>query len=93
MFIIIDVPSISQENIRQNDNLQKQNRKKLQENRWQNKSDTFQHTWMLNNYKGHTGQVLNMDFSGNNKYLASNAEGTCQILLLLCEIIFILFYL
>lgn len=51
----------------------------MQENRWQNKGDTFTHPWMLTNFKGHTGQVLNMDFSSNNKYLASNAEGMCII--------------
>ncbi|KAH1025000.1 hypothetical protein HUJ05_009817 [Dendroctonus ponderosae] len=35
----------------------------------------FNHPWMLVTLKGHTGRVLDMDFSANEKYLASSADG------------------
>ncbi|XP_071876175.1 uncharacterized protein isoform X2 [Bombus fervidus] len=34
----------------------------------------FTHSWMVGVLKGHTGQVLNMNFSSNGRYLASCAE-------------------
>lgn len=35
----------------------------------------FTHKWMIGALKGHTGTVLDMDFSSNGKFLASSAEG------------------
>lgn len=34
----------------------------------------FTHPWMLTSLKGHTGEVLDMDFSGNSKFLATCAD-------------------
>lgn len=34
----------------------------------------YQHAWLLTTLKGHTGQVFDMDFSRNGKYLATCAE-------------------
>ncbi|KAK0083646.1 hypothetical protein PV325_008448 [Microctonus aethiopoides] len=34
----------------------------------------FAHKWMIGALKGHTGTVLDMDFSSNGKFLASSAE-------------------
>lgn len=47
------------------------------ENRWNSRGDkqTYTHPWLLTSLKGHSGQVLDMDFSHNGKYLASCADG------------------
>lgn len=37
----------------------------------------FTHPWMVGTLKGHTAPVLDMNFSSNDKFLASCAEGTC----------------
>lgn len=52
-------------------------KKKASDNRWSGRTDKqgFTHPWLLTSLKGHTGQVLDMDFSANGKYLASCAEG------------------
>ncbi|KAF5270605.1 hypothetical protein FQA39_LY01343 [Lamprigera yunnana] len=51
------------------------NRKKA-EGRWTGRADkqSFTHPWLLTSLKGHTGEVLDMDFASNGKYLASCAE-------------------
>ena len=36
--------------------------------------DTFSHAWLLTTLKGHSGRVLDLDFSENGKYLASSAD-------------------
>lgn len=53
----------------------KQRARKKTTSRLDAKSATFQHPWLNNTLKGHTGQVLNMDLSSNGKYLASCADG------------------
>lgn len=35
----------------------------------------FTHPWLIGALKGHTDLVLDIDFSSNNKYLASCAQG------------------
>lgn len=35
----------------------------------------FAHPWMITSLKGHTGEVLDMDFSGNAKFLATCSDG------------------
>lgn len=35
----------------------------------------FLHPWLMTSLKGHTGQISDMDFSPNGKYLATCAEG------------------
>jgi hypothetical protein len=35
----------------------------------------FTHPWLYTTLKGHTGKVLDMDFSSNGKYLATCSEG------------------
>ncbi|KAK9744777.1 Exonuclease [Popillia japonica] len=51
-------------------------KKKNADNRWTNRTDKqgFAHPWLLTTLKGHTGQVLDMDFASNGKYLASCAD-------------------
>lgn len=55
------------------------NSKKSIDSRWTSHHRTdkhnFNHSWLFTNLKGHTGQVLDMDFSNNGKYLASCADG------------------
>ncbi|KAF5296510.1 hypothetical protein FQR65_LT01499 [Abscondita terminalis] len=43
---------------------------------WTGRSDkqSFTHPWLLTSLKGHTGEVLDMDFASNGKYLVSCAE-------------------
>lgn len=51
--------------------------KKKLTDRWSNKHDKQQFTnpWLLNNLKGHTGEILDMDYSSNGKFLATCADG------------------
>ena len=51
--------------------------KKKTEHRWAGRADKqgFSHPWLLTSLKGHTGQVLDMDFSVNGKYLITCADG------------------
>lgn len=35
----------------------------------------YSHNWLLTTLKGHTGSVLDMSFSPNDKYLATCADG------------------
>ena len=35
----------------------------------------FTHSWMIGALKGHTGPVLDINFSSTGKFLASSAEG------------------
>ncbi|XP_056641445.1 uncharacterized protein LOC130448201 isoform X1 [Diorhabda sublineata] len=48
-------------------------KKKIAESRWTGKHDkyVYSHPWILTSLKGHTGKVLDMDFSSNGKFLAS----------------------
>lgn len=58
-------------------------KKKPTESRWTGgRSDkhNYTHPWLLASLKGHTGQVLDMDFSSNGKYLATCAEDRTVLL-------------
>jgi len=57
-------------------------KKKGGEGRWSGRSDkqTYTHPWLLTSLKGHTAQVLDMDFASNGKYLASCAEDRTVVL-------------
>ncbi|XP_018570810.1 transducin beta-like protein 2 isoform X3 [Anoplophora glabripennis] len=48
-------------------------KKKVADNRWtaRNEKQAFSHPWLLTTLKGHTGSILDMDFSSNGKYLTS----------------------
>lgn len=52
-------------------------KKKVPENKWTSKNDkqNYSHPWLLTSIKGHTGPILDIDFSSNGKYLASCADG------------------
>ncbi len=36
---------------------------------------TFSHAWLASSLKGHSQQILGLDFSPNGKYMATCAEG------------------
>ena len=40
----------------------------------------FSHPWMIGALKGHTGAILDINFSPNGKFLASSGEGKDSIL-------------
>ncbi|XP_028136446.1 uncharacterized protein LOC114330483 isoform X1 [Diabrotica virgifera virgifera] len=48
-------------------------KKKTVENRWTGKHDkhSYSNPWLLVSLKGHTGNILDMDFSSNGKYMTS----------------------
>ncbi|CAH0563726.1 unnamed protein product [Brassicogethes aeneus] len=46
-------------------------KKKNAGERWNPKGANFTHHWVLSTFKGHTGEISNMDYSSNGKYLAS----------------------
>lgn len=52
-------------------------KKKTGEHRWAGRADKqgYSHPWLLTSLKGHTGQVLDMDYSVNGKYVISCADG------------------
>uniref|UniRef100_A0A1Y1MZI9 Uncharacterized protein n=2 Tax=Photinus pyralis TaxID=7054 RepID=A0A1Y1MZI9_PHOPY len=52
------------------------------EGRWTGRSDkqSYTHPWLLTSLKGHTSEVLDMDFSSNGKYLASCADDRTVLL-------------
>lgn len=54
--------------------------KKKQE-KWapRDSKQAFSHPWMMTSLKGHTGEVLDMDFSGNSKFLATCADGKLNL--------------
>ena len=35
----------------------------------------FSHTWLASTLKGHSGRVIDFDFSPNGKYVISTADG------------------
>lgn len=37
--------------------------------------DNYSHPWLIASLKGHSGEILDLDFSSNGKQLASCAEG------------------
>lgn len=39
------------------------------------KQTNFTHPWLVTSLKGHSGRVLDMDFSSNGKYVATCGEG------------------
>lgn len=41
--------------------------------------DTYSHPWLLASLKGHSGEILDLDFSSNGKLLASCAEGITSL--------------
>ncbi|KAF2895535.1 hypothetical protein ILUMI_10640 [Ignelater luminosus] len=57
-------------------------KKKSSEPRWSGRSDkqSFSHPWLLTTLKGHTSQVLDMEFSSSGKYLASCGEDRAVLL-------------
>ncbi|KAG8252032.1 Transducin beta-like protein 2 [Homalodisca vitripennis] len=52
-------------------------KKKHQTEKWNQKlsKQTYTHSWMVTSLKGHTGQVTDIDFSPNGKFLVTCAEG------------------
>lgn len=50
----------------------------------------YQHPWLYTTLKGHTGQVFDMDFSRNGKYLATCAEGKLSFFSLSSQFWFVL---
>lgn len=50
-------------------------KKKLTDNqRFRADKQAFSHSWLLTSFKGHTAEILDIDFSSNGKYLASCSE-------------------
>lgn len=50
--------------------------KKKHSEKWvRDSKQSFSHAWLLTSLKGHSGEVLDMDFSSNGKFLATCAEG------------------
>ncbi|XP_049765354.1 uncharacterized protein LOC126094812 isoform X2 [Schistocerca cancellata] len=58
---------------------QKPSKKKHQEKWTRDSKQTFSHPWLLTSLKGHSGTVLDMDFSSNGKYLATCAEDSEEL--------------
>lgn len=52
----------------------------------------YTHPWLLTSLKGHTGQVYDMDFSSNGKYLASCADGEYALSLITLLILIFIIY-
>ncbi|KDR15765.1 Transducin beta-like protein 2, partial [Zootermopsis nevadensis] len=49
--------------------------KKKHSEKWvRDSKQSFSHPWLLTSLKGHSGEVLDMDFSSNGKFLATCAE-------------------
>jgi len=48
--------------------------KKVIDKKSKDKAPTYNHPWLLTSLKGHSGRVLDMDFSPNGKHLASCGE-------------------
>jgi WD40 repeat protein len=58
----------------------KSSKKKHSEKWVRDSKQSFSHPWLLTSLKGHSGEVLDMDFSGNGKFLATCAEGkVCRV--------------
>lgn len=58
-------------------------KKKSTDTKWAarvDKQHSYTHPWLLTTLKGHTGHVLDIDFSSNGKYLASCAEDRTVLL-------------
>jgi len=53
----------------------KSSKKKHSEKWVRDSKHSFSHPWLLTSLKGHSGEVLDMDFSSNGKFLATCAEG------------------
>nr|CAD7416397.1 unnamed protein product [Timema poppensis] len=54
--------------------------KKNKQEKWgRDSKQRFAHPWLLTSLKGHTGKVLDMDFSSNGKFLATCAEGIGKV--------------
>lgn len=50
--------------------------KKKHSEKWvRDSKHSFSHPWLVTSLKGHSGEVLDMDFSSNGKFLATCAEG------------------
>lgn len=52
----------------------KSSKKKHSEKWVRDSKHSFSHPWLLTSLKGHSGEVLDMDFSSNGKFLATCAE-------------------
>ncbi|XP_069703102.1 transducin beta-like protein 2 isoform X3 [Periplaneta americana] len=52
----------------------KSSKKKHSEKWVRDSKQAFSHPWLLTSLKGHSGEVLDMDFSSNGKFLATCAE-------------------
>ncbi|XP_077509795.1 RNA exonuclease 1 homolog isoform X2 [Amblyomma americanum] len=69
------------ETTKEKDTVQKEVRaapkkKKVQEKKRDLKSQ-YIHPWLMTTLKGHSGNILDLDFNGNGKYLATSADGRC----------------
>ncbi|PSN56508.1 hypothetical protein C0J52_08453 [Blattella germanica] len=53
----------------------KSSKKKHPEKWVRDTKQSFTHPWLLTSLKGHSGEVMDMDFSSNGKFLATCAEG------------------
>ncbi|XP_037282204.2 putative exonuclease GOR isoform X1 [Rhipicephalus microplus] len=49
-------------------------KKKVQEKKRDLKAP-YLHPWLMTTLKGHSGSILDLDFNGNGKYLATSADG------------------
>lgn len=51
------------------------NKKKVWDKRGKDGKQSFNHQWLLTSLKGHTSEILDMEFSPNGKFLATCGEG------------------
>ncbi|XP_069703099.1 uncharacterized protein [Periplaneta americana] len=57
----------------------KSSKKKHSEKWVRDSKQAFSHPWLLTSLKGHSGEVLDMDFSSNGKFLATCAEDSEEL--------------
>lgn len=51
-------------------------KKKQSTEKWNREGkQNFSHEWLLTSLKGHSGAIMDMDFSANGKFLATCADG------------------
>jgi len=63
-----------QENHKEEKNSTQKTKKKGADKKVKEVKTTFTHKWLLTSLKGHSGRVLDLDFSANGKFLASCGE-------------------
>lgn len=54
------------------------NNKRAKNKKRRETQQEFTHSWVVGALKGHTGPVLDMNFSSNGKFIATCAEGMYQ---------------